>query len=175
MTFLGRDFLTVLYSQLQADCHGVVLVACQDGKLVGFVAGVFRQRGFYARAVRRHKWAFAYAAVGATLRRPSIVPRLLRALRRPAVAQQSVAEAALMSMAVRPGVAGRGVGQRLARAALAELGQRGAPTVCLTTDRDGNDRQNRFFQQLGFRVSSIIVTPEGRPMNEYVVSLPLKD
>jgi ribosomal protein S18 acetylase RimI-like enzyme len=172
LTFLGRDFLTLLYDQVRRE--GVVLVACPNGCVDGFVAGVLQQGGFYRRLVERQKWAFARAAAAAAVRRPSICPRLLRALRRPAQAQQSAAEACLMSIAVRPEAARRGLGQQLVRAFCDELARRGAPAVCLTTDRVNNERPNRFYQQLGFQLSSTFVTPEGRAMNEYVISLPLK-
>lgn len=173
LTFLGRDFLALLYGQLMADRDGVVLVAEVDGMVVGFVGGILQQTGFYRRLATEHKWAFARAALGAVIRRPMIAPRLLRALRRPAEAQQSAAEACLMSIAVLPDASGHGIGQQLVRAFCSELIDRGAPAVCLTTDRDGNDRTNRFYQQLGFRLSASYVTPEGRPMNEYVAILPL--
>ena len=175
LTFLGRDFLTLLYGQMRTDDDGVVLVGYQDGDLAGFVAGVLHQSGFYGRLVRQHKWAFARAALGAAVRRPVIAPRLLRALRRSAHVQQSAAEACLMSIAVRPENARRGFGQQLVRAFCTELAQRGAPVLCFTTDRDHNDRTNLFYQRLGFQLSSTFVTPEGRAMNEYVISLPLKD
>ncbi len=175
LTFLGGRFLALLYEEMRRDGEGVVLVVTFGERIEGFVAGVLHQSGFYRRLVRRKKWAFARAALGATIRRPTIVPRLFRALRRPAEARQSAADACLMSIAVRSEVAGRGVGQQLVKAFCGEMWKCDAPAVCLTTDRDHNDRTNRFYQQLGFQLSSTFVTPEGRAMNEYVISLPLKD
>ena len=175
LTFLGRRFLALLYEQMQHDDEGVVLVAASADRIEGFVAGVRHQGGFYRRLVKRKKWAFARAAFGAVLCRPAIVPRLVRALQRPAEARQSAADACLMSIAVRPEAAGQRIGQQLVRAFCGEMWQRGAPAVCLTTDRDNNERTNHFYQQLGFQLSSTFVTPEGRAMNEYVISLPLKD
>jgi ribosomal protein S18 acetylase RimI-like enzyme len=175
LTFLGRRFLTLLYEQMQHDDEGVVLVAASADRIAGFVAGVRHQGGFYQRLIARKKWAFARAAFWAVLRRPAILPRLVRALRRPAEAQRSAAAACLMSIAVRPEAAGQRIGQQLVRAFCGEMWQRGAPAVCLTTDRDSNELTNRFYQQLGFQLSSTFVTPEGRAMNEYFISLPLRD
>jgi GNAT superfamily N-acetyltransferase len=175
LTFLGRRFLALLYEQMRHDDEGMVLVAASADRIEGFVAGVRHQGGFYQRLVKRNKWAFARAAFGAVLCRPAIVPRLLRALQRPAEAQQSAADACLMSIAVRPESASQRLGQQLVRAFCGEIWQRGAPAVCLTTDRDNNERTNCFYQKLGFQLSSTFVTPEGRAMNEYVITLPLKD
>jgi ribosomal protein S18 acetylase RimI-like enzyme len=175
LTFLGQRFLALLYQQMQHDDEGVVLVAASADRIAGFVAGVRHQGGFYQRLIARKKSAFARAAFWAVLRRPTILPRLVRALRRPAEAQRSAADACLMSIAVRPEAAGQRIGQQLVRAFCGEMWQRGAPAVCLTTDRYSNERTNHFYQQLGFQLSSTFVTPEGRAMNEYFISLPLRD
>ena len=171
LTFLGRDFLALLYENMQYDPEGVILVAFRDGQIEGFVAGVTHQSGFYQRLIRKRKWAFALAALKALFGRPNIAPRLLRALKRPVEVQQASAEACLMSIAVRPESEGKGIGKQLVEAFCKELAGHGAAAVCLTTDRDNNDRVNRFYQGLGFRLSRIFVTPEGRPMNEYVMPL----
>jgi ribosomal protein S18 acetylase RimI-like enzyme len=76
-----------------------------------------------------------------------------------------------MSIAVRPESAGKGIGKWLVEAFCKELANRGATAVCLTTDRDKNDQVNQFYQRLGFQLSQTFVTPEGRAMNEYFISL----
>ena len=171
LTFLGHNFLVLLYRNMQSDPESVVLVASSDGQIEGFVAGVTLQSGFYQRLIKRQRWAFAAAAFGALIRRPSIAPRLLRALRQPTEAQQASAEACLMSIAVRPESEGKGIGKQLVTAFCQELARRGVPGVCLTTDQDDNDHVNRFYHRLGFRLSRTYITPEGRAMNEYVISL----
>lgn len=171
LTFLGPAFLRLLYGALAEDPEGVALVWEAAGEIRGFAAGVLRQRGFYRRLLRRRLPAFAWASLGAVLRRPSIAPRLWRALRRPAEAAESAAEACLMSIAVDPGWARKGIGRQLALAFCDALTRRGAPAVCLTTDRIDNDPANRFYAGLGFRLARAFVTPEGRAMNEYVLAL----
>ena len=174
LTFLGHDFLILLYQGIQSDPEGIVLVATNGGQIEGFVAGVLHQSGFYQGLLKKRKWAFVAAALGALLRRPSIAPRLGRALMRPSEVRQSSAEACLMSIAVCPESEGRGIGQQLVEVFCDELARRGASAVCLTTDRDKNDSVNRFYQRLGFRLSNPFVTPEGRAMNEYLMILPKK-
>lgn len=171
LTFLGRDFLRLLYTGVQEDPGGIVLVACTNGLLQGFVAGVTQQSGFYRRLIQKHKWAFARAALGAMASRPSIARRLLRALRRPADANDASARACLLSIAVRPEAEGRGIGSSLIDAFRRELVGRHVTAVCLTTDRDHNERANRFYQDAGFRHARGYLTPEGRPMSEYLLLL----
>ena len=171
LTFLGPGFLRLLYRNIAGDPEGILLVAEADNTLAGFVAGVTRRSGFYRRLIQRQKWAFAWAAGGAVARRPSILPRLWRALRRPTEAAESATEACLMSIAVHPEFQGRGVGTQLVEAFCQELAQRGTPAVCLTTDRDNNEATNQFYQRLNFKLARSFITPEGRAMNEYVRNL----
>jgi GNAT superfamily N-acetyltransferase len=76
-----------------------------------------------------------------------------------------------MSIAVRPGAAGKGTGRELVAAFGAAMAGRGVKEYSLTTDRDDNDRVNQFYLKLGFRLAGTFVTPEGRAMNEYVMTL----
>jgi ribosomal protein S18 acetylase RimI-like enzyme len=171
LSFLGSRFLTLLYRGVLADAQGISLVACSNNRVDGFVVGVVEQRGFYRNLIRKQWWKFGFAAIGAVLRRPMIIPRLLRALKQPESVGECCAAACLMSIAVHPRAEGRGLGRTLVEAFSAEARRRGLKAYCLTTDRDGNDRVNRFYQRLGFRLGRTYVTPEGRATNEYVISL----
>ncbi|MCE9614316.1 MAG: GNAT family N-acetyltransferase [Lentisphaerae bacterium] len=168
LTVLGPRFLTLLYRSIAADDGGLVLVAVQDERLLGFAAGVLEQRGFYRRLIRRHLVAFALAASGAALRHPAAVPRLFRALTKPADAQQAAAPCCLMSLAVAPDCQGRGIGSALVRAFCDAMTARGASAISLTTDAAHNDAVNAFYARAGFRHHRQYSTPEGRIMNEYL-------
>jgi ribosomal protein S18 acetylase RimI-like enzyme len=168
LTFLGPRFLRLLYREILATPgHAAVVAVDSGGEVTGFVAGVERPSGFYRRLVRRRWLSFAWAAMWAAARRPSIVPRLWRALGRPSDSQESESEALLMSLAVARRSAGRGVGRQLVEAFVAELRERNVATVDLTTDRDDNEGVNRFYRRLGFAVEREYVTPEGRAMLRY--------
>lgn len=171
LTFLGPSFLRLLYHNIVVDPEGILLVAEVDGTVAGFVAGVTHQDGFYRRLIRRQKWSFAWAALGAALRRPAIIPRLWRALQRPSDAAESTAGACLMSIAVSPAFQRQGIGKQLVEAFCQELAARGEMAVCLTTDRDHNEAANHFYQRLNFKLVRSFTTPEGRAMNEYVRNL----
>ena len=171
LTFLGRGFLVLLYRSIQAAPEGVALVATGAGGTQGFAAGVTAQEGFYRDLLRRHWWRFGLAASGAALRKPSVIPRLLRALRQPGRAGEAAAPAVLMSIGVNPDAESRGIGSLLLEAFCRELEARGATEVCLTTDRDDNAHAIGFYERNGFVVSNSFVTPEGRAMLEYAKRL----
>ena len=60
------------------------------------------------------------SALGAAIRKPSVIPRLLRALRRPSDIEHSAVSAALMSIGVAPESEGRGVGGLLIESSAAK-------------------------------------------------------
>lgn len=173
LTFLGPQFLTVLYDRMIALPEAIAFVAAAPAdQVVGFVVGTTSQRSLYRALLTDHWLAFGWAALGPVLRRPQIALRLLRALRRPTEAEQSVADCLLASIAVLPDQQGQHVGAALVRAFLQEAAARGAQAVSLTTDRVGNDTVNRFYVHMGFSLVRSFVTAEGRQMNEYVITLP---
>ena len=75
-----------------------------------------------------------------------------------------------MSIAVDPNAAGRGIGKLLIDAFLEEMKRRGVLSVSLTTDRDDNEPVNTFYRNRGFWLTRQFVTPEGRWMNEYLIT-----
>jgi len=172
LSFLGPKFLRLFYYEIARYPAGVARVAVDaGGQIVGFAAGVEGQSGFYHWLIRRRVVGFAWAAFGAFLHRPAIALRLLRALRLPADSGETAAVARLMSLAVLPEMEGQGVGRRLVGDFLVQMRAREIGSVSLTTDRDDNERANRFYRELGFRVAWTYQTPEGRWLNEYIIDL----
>lgn len=164
---LGAGFLRVYYSNLLQDPESIAYVAVEDGAVQGLVAGSMQPAGFYGRLLRRHWLAFAVAALPAVLRNPGIAARVARATRRPDEAPAAENVAGLYSLAVAPGLQGQGIGAQLVSRFLTDAGERGAGSVRLETDADGNDDVNRFYRNQGFAERRAFQTPEGRRMLEY--------
>jgi ribosomal protein S18 acetylase RimI-like enzyme len=173
LTFLGRRFLELMYREILKEPGNVSLVAVSPGNMViGFVVGVCNQVGLYRRLAVQRWFGFAAAASRAAIHHPSIIPRLFRALRYPAIASRAMCPALLMSLAVSPHGKGKGVGRSLVENFLMAMAQKGVPEICLDTDRDNNQATNEFYRKLGFAISREFQTPEGRRMYEY--SIPTK-
>jgi ribosomal protein S18 acetylase RimI-like enzyme len=166
LSFLGPRFLRQLYRAILIDEASIAYVATSSARVVGFVAGSGND-GFYRRAARRRSLQFGWASVGAVMRRPSTVRRLLRALLSPP--KTSTTGALLMSLAVDPTAQRSGAGRLLTRAFIEGARHRGAAAVVLTTDRVNNDEVNNFYRVQGFSLASHYVTAEGRAMNEYIL------
>lgn len=168
LTFLGRNFLMLLYRNINSDEEGIVLVSDTSNGINGFVAGVTNQSGFYTRLVKRQLWAFGWAGLGALIKQPTILPRLLRALNQSSQSKTSATEACLMSIAIHPDAQGKGVGRELVSAFCQVMTKQGVEAISLTTDHNNNARANEFYISLGFTLTRTFETPEGRVMNEYM-------
>lgn len=171
LTFLGRSFLRQMYLCYQDDPATIALVASRktDDEILGAVIGPLQVASFYKRILVRRWWRFALAALGAVLRRPSVVPRLLRAVRYRGDAPVGETDRALLaSIAVSPAAQGMGVGKLLTMAFLAKVREAGLPGAYLTTDAENNDVVNAFYRRQGWKVESRFTTPEKRKMLRYV-------
>ena len=170
LTFMGPRFLDLLYREIYREPGNVCLIAeSADGGIIGFAVGVKDQAGLYARLASRKWFAFAMASASTVLRHPSVLPRLLRALKYSNKVSRAACPALLMSIAVAPSAEGKGVGQSLVTEFLHQMSRQGVDKICLTTDRDNNDAANGFYRRLGFSKVREFITQEGRAMNEYVI------
>lgn len=172
LTFLGPSFLSQFYKGIVESHLGIGFVIVEDNIPVGFVCGSINPSGFYKRLLKKRWFQFGFAALPSVIRSPIIVPRLLRAMKKPSESDKSISKGMLMSTGVHPGVQGRGYGKALVTTFLDAMKQRGINEVSLTTDRDNNDAVNdAFYQKIGFLLHRCFVTPEGRWMNEYIIKI----
>jgi len=174
LSFLGPRFLREFYRGTLNDPASFALVAVdRPGRIAGFVAGHVEPSGFYKRLLMRRGWAFAMASIGPVLRRPSIIPRLFRAMRYRGGTPATPGGALLASLAVHPEMQAVGAGKLLVRRFAEECFRRGAAYIYLTTDREHNDAVNQFYQSLGWKIETEVVTAEGRALNVYTYFKPV--
>lgn len=172
LSFLGPRFLSLYYAGICGVPEGIAFVSLGNSGLPeGFVAGSSNPQGFYSRLLKSDWLKFAAASLGALVRKPMIISRLMRALFHPSKNPVGGDVAGLFSIGVLPSMQGSGAGKELVHAFLNEAAHRGCARVFLTTDRDGNDSVNGFYKKLGFRIERQFVTPEGRRMNEYWIDV----
>lgn len=164
---LGDRFLRRLYRALAADKEAVALVAVDEEGIVGFATGVPSVRRFYRRFLLRHGLPAALA-IAPRMARPSAVRRLRETAAYPQ-RSGSLPDAELLSIAVSPARASRGVGRGLAEATIAGLAGRGATEVKVVVSAD-NERANRFYAGVGFRPLTDIAVHDGAVSNVWVIS-----
>lgn len=170
LSFLGPKFLREFYNSFIYDSAGIGFVAedSESGNVLGVIVGPLLPGGYFKRLLKRKWWAFCYASLGAILRRPSTIKRLLRALLYRGEAPPGPERALLSSIAVLPRSQHLGIGKALVRRWIQEVQQQGGRGCYLTTDANDNDKVNSFYQRLNWKIESTYTTPEGRKMNRYV-------
>ncbi len=172
LSVLGPRFLKTFYRSFIEDDVGICLVArnCSEGRILGIVVGPLVPNGYYKRLVRRKWLEFSLSSLTAIIQKPSVIPRLLRAVLYRGDAPAGGHDLALLaSIAVSPEVGTKGVGRDLLRAFVEEVKRREGKGVFLTTDAEDNDRVNLFYETFGFSLESSFSTHEGRRMNRYVL------
>jgi glycosyltransferase involved in cell wall biosynthesis/ribosomal protein S18 acetylase RimI-like enzyme len=169
LSSLGERFLRRLYRALATDKKAIALVAEDAEGVVGFATGVVSVRRFYRRFFLRHGLPAVFAVVP-RLARPSLARRLRETATYPQRAG-SMPDAELLSIAVAPERASRGVGRVLAEATIAGLAERGATEVKVVVSAD-NEGANRFYARVGFQPLAGIAVHDGAMSNVWVISCP---
>jgi len=171
LSFLGPHFLELFYRSFLEDPTGIGFVATdENGCILGSVVGPLVPGGYFKRLIKRRWWKFCLASASPLLRRPWIALRLLRALWYCGAAPtgDSVPRALLSSISVAPEAQGQGVGQALIKAWLFEVRRRRGQGAFLTTDAEGNEGVNCFYQRLEWKLESSYTTAQRRRMNRYI-------
>jgi hypothetical protein len=173
LTFLGSRFLWLLYTEILKTAGNSSIVAWSNERqeTVGFAVSVASQESFYTRLVRQRLSAFAFAALGAAIRKPRIIPRLFRALKYPSMSREAPADACFLSMGVLPDMRGHRIAQRMTSGMMALLKSQGVESVLFVIDRDVNPRAKKFHYRFGAKKVREYQTPEGRWMEDLVLDL----
>ncbi|MGP9707030.1 GNAT family N-acetyltransferase [Brachybacterium sp. AOP24-D1-21] len=172
LSSLGTAFLKQFYLGFASDNAAISTVAVNDsGEIVGTIVGTTEPAGFFSRLLKRRLLQFGLLSVKDSLRRPRIIPRLLRAVTYRGDAGSPIDGALLSSICVRSDQQGKGTGTHMMTEWTAAAAAAGARAAYLTTDADSNDGVNHFYQELGWVLESTYATPEGRRMNRYARDL----
>jgi ribosomal protein S18 acetylase RimI-like enzyme len=162
---LGRPFLTRLYRRIVRSPGSFLLVAYDDGKTVGFIAGSDDVRRLYRSFLLRDG---AIATLTSLPRIARSWRRVLETLRYPGgegtdePEQPELPRAELLAVAVAPEAQGRGLGLRLVEALTTEFTRRGVDAVRVVVG-SGNDRAIRLYERSGFTTAARVEVHKGTP------------
>lgn len=163
LTFLGSDFLKLLYRCYVNDTEEIALAGHYQQQLVATLLGTTRPQQFYRRLAKRYFLPFALASAKPLIKSPSILPRLIRALAyRGDYPPLEAGGALLASICVAVPFQGLGLGQQLVAAFEAEIFRRGTPFGYLITDHLHNDKTLNFYKKLGWQEKHHFTTQHGR-------------
>ena len=167
LSFLGPRFLKLYYKAI-LDFSQYAFVAERAGSVAGFVTGIDNGFGFFRVILKTRGLQFAIAAVPTVLRKPTIIPRLLRAFKK---GNSSSADGSpsvtLTFIAVDQAQQGTGTGQQLMQHFESIVRNDGFKRIFLETNADNNEAVCRFYERRGYSIVRTYVTSEGRRMHEY--------
>lgn len=167
LTQLGNPFLRTLYTGYMEDQDSGIIVAEEKGSLVGFIAYSNDYPRFYKGLIKNHLMKFAVCSVGAAIRHPSFIKRLLGAFKKSESVVKNERYVELASICVDPKIESKGVGSALIDYLKSIVDFNKYAYINLETDANGNDTVNKFYVKNGFKLERVFVTAEGRRMNEY--------
>lgn len=167
LTQLGVPFLRTLYSGYMEDKDSGIIAAEEEGKLVGFIAYSNDYPRFYKGLIKHHLIKFAFCSIGAAIRHPSFIKRLLGAFKKSESVVKTESYVELASICVDPVIESKGVGSALIDYLKGIVDFNKYAYINLETDANGNDGVNRFYVKNGFKLEREFSTAEGRRMNEY--------
>lgn len=167
LTQLGVPLLRTLYTGYMEDKDSGIIVAEDNGNLVGFIAYSNDYPRFYKGLIKNHLVRFAFCSLGAAIRHPSFIKRLLGAFKKSESVVKTERYVELASICVDPEIESRGVGSALIDYLKEIVDFNTYAYINLETDADGNDGVNEFYVKNDFVLERAFVTAEGRRMNEY--------
>lgn len=167
LTQLGIPFLKTLYTGYMESSYSGIIVAEEKDKILGFIAYSNDYSSFYKWLISNHLLKFAVCSLGAAIRHPSFIKRLLGAFKKSDSVVKEEKYVELASICVDPYIMSRGVGSKLIDYLKEKVDFNTYAYINLETDADNNEGANYFYQKNGFKLVRTFTTSEGRKMNEY--------
>lgn len=167
LTQLGIPFLKTLYACYVEDKNSGVIVSESKGRIVGFIAYSKDYSSFYKGLIKNHLFKFAFCSLGAAIRHPSFIKRLLGAFKKSDSVVKEEKYVELSSICVDPSIENKGLGSKLIDYLKTIVDFNTYEYINLETDADNNAGANYFYRKNGFILARTFTTVEGRKMNEY--------
>ncbi len=167
LTFMGRGFLKLMYRSYTEHPESGILIAEDEGDVVGFLAYSGAFSGLYEYMIKKRLIPFGWYSLGVFFRKPTVFMRLIRAFLKPSETKRKEAYIELASIGVRPDMKSAGVGSQLIDALKAQTDFVKFSYITLETDAVQNEGANHFYQKNGFLLVREFTTTEGRRMYEY--------
>ncbi|MBO7453032.1 MAG: GNAT family N-acetyltransferase [Clostridiales bacterium] len=167
LTQLGRSFLCALYNGYAEDKESGLIIAEDNGSVIGFIAYSNDYSKFYKGLIKKHLVKFALCSLRAAIMHPSYIKRLLGAFKKSDMVVKKEQYVELASICVDPDRKREGIGSKLIEYLKNKVDFSKFVYINLETDAEGNDEVNNFYQRNGFVLEREYTTAEGRKMNEY--------
>ena len=133
------NFLDALYEGYLDDDRSGIIIAENNGRLAGFIAYSNDYPNFYKGLMKHHLLRFAVCSMGAAIRHPSFIKRLLGAFKKSDSVVKNEKYVELASICVDPRIGQKGIGSKLIDHLKGMVDFDEYEYINLETDAIGND------------------------------------
>ena len=167
LTFMGRGFLKQMYRSYCEHDESGLLVAEENGRVVGFLAYSGDFSGLYKFMIKTRLIQFAWFSMGAFFRCPKSFMHIIRAFLKPNEVKREENYIELSSIGVEPSIKSKGIGTQLISNLKGKVDFKKYAYITLETDAINNEGAIRFYEKNGFIRERMFKTEEDRKMYEY--------
>lgn len=167
LTQLGYSFLKTLYKGYLEDELSGIIIAEDNGQLLGFLAYSKDYSSFFKKLVKHHLFEFALYSVKTAVLNPSTIKRILLAFNKSEDVKREEQYVELASICVDPSCESKGIGTALITYLKSIIDFDEYEYITLETDAESNDRANSFYLNNGFTLNRSYTVNNSRKMNEY--------
>lgn len=147
---LGPRFLRTLYHSILALNIGLGFVAVHNDQVCGFVLATVDSESMFKKVLRSSGHRLACAAIGAVIRQPLLLLRLVETFLYPSKDRRAHTDAELIVIAASQDYRGQGIGTRLVESLDHAFRQLDICNYKVTVHQD-KEAANRFYRSLGFQ------------------------
>ncbi len=158
---LGVNFLTLLYRTIAQSCRSILVVAFNNGQIIGFASGAISKRAIFSRLLRNNMLILSFILLPKFFSSSNIAKIIDLLIYSGASGERNeVPSAELLSMVVEERFRGRGVAQKLFTELVNEFRKMGIETFKIVVG-DSLIPAQRFYEKMGARRSHKIELHKG--------------
>lgn len=166
---LGQGFLTIFYEDLASAPTSFGVAAEDNGRLVGYTTAVISTGGLFTGLLKRQRIRVVLAAIGAILRRPGLVPKLIQAILYPTQEGAGPNEPEWLTLAVLPQYRRQGLASQMFGQIKEACRARGYRRINAVVD-NANVPSTKMVLSLGFQPRGETIV-SGRKMTLFNLDL----
>lgn len=171
LTDLGPKFLRLYYQSVLKAPDGILLIAVEDNKIIGFCATCTKSAGFNSRLITHNAMRFIKEALRLMISSPKSLLRLFKNITKKADISDDGEYAEVLSIGVLKDAQGQGLGKLLLDNLFNRLQKTGISQISLTTDYEENEKTLRFYESIGFKKKYKFITYPQRKMYRLIKTL----
>lgn len=165
LTSLGSQFLKFYYTCFVKSNETVLMVAEEDGLILGFSASTKICKGFNSRLIKSNMVSLSMISLRLLLTSPYSLLRLVKNLTKKGKSVEDNEDyAELYSIGVCKTAQGKGVGKKLLSGSEQLMKAEGVERISLTTDYVNNEKAVGFYLSMGYETLYEFVTYPDRKM-----------